>query len=269
MKKGIFTVLAVLMAVVGLAQAEDLHGTLDVTYGTKYMWRGFDTYNDKSAIHPSIDLDLFGTGFGFNATGHMANSSGHELNKRWDYTLYYLGTAFENECYQMNYRLGYVYFNYPNRSAHNTKDSIDLQELHGIFSFPNLLGVENLVPTYAIVKLWPANSDSLVGSAAPGTASSFAHIFMLDYAIPFDCPLAGTEQMLNLHSELVYNDGISPNGQTDVDHDWSNAVFGVSTTYDLGCSTYLTPQVYYQISMEDTVNENDELWANLSLTYKF
>ena len=277
MKKGIFTALAVLMAVVGLAQAEDLHGTIDVTYGTKYMWRGFDTYNDKSAIHPSIDLDLFGTGFGLNVTGHRANSSGHELTERWDYTAYYLGKAFEGECYAMNYRLAYTYFNYPDLTSHTAgtsllNGSIDIHEFSGVASFPQLLGVENLVPTYVLVKLMPVNSSSAVGSRAPGgqTSSGFAHIFMLDYAIPFNCPvIAAPGQMLNLHSELVYNDGISPNGATDVDHDWSNAVFGVSTTYDLGNSMFFTPQLYYQISMDDSVNTEDELWANLSMTYKF
>ena len=276
MKKGILTALVVLLAVVPFVQAEDLHGTIDVTYGTKYIWRGFDVFDDKAAIHPSIDLDLFGTGFGFNAVGHRANSSGHELTERWDYTLYYLGSAFEGESYAMNYRLGYTYFNYPDLSSHTTSTappltngSIDIHEFLCVFSFPQILGFEGLVPTYCLVKLMPVNSGTVVGANAPGTASGFAHIFMLDYSIPFNGPLAGPDQTLNFHSEFVFNDGVSPNGATDVDHDWSNAVFGVSTTYDLGDNLFLTPQVYYQSSWDDSVNPEDELWANLSFSYKF
>ena len=49
-----------LLAIVGIAQAQDseLHGSVDLTYQSKYIWRGFDVYNDKSAVQPSLDLDL-------------------------------------------------------------------------------------------------------------------------------------------------------------------------------------------------------------------
>jgi hypothetical protein len=50
------------------ALAEELHGSVGVIYDSKYIWRGIDVYGDKSAIHPFIDLDLFGTGFGMNIT---------------------------------------------------------------------------------------------------------------------------------------------------------------------------------------------------------
>ena len=76
-----------LLAVGSFAQAQDseLHGSVDLTYQSKYIWRGFDVYGDKSAIQPSLDLDLFGTGLGFNVMGHRANSSGYEAAERWDY----------------------------------------------------------------------------------------------------------------------------------------------------------------------------------------
>jgi len=273
MKKGILVSVVVLLAAVSIVQAQEseLHGSIGVEYGSKYIWRGFDVFNDKSAFHPSIDLDLFGTGFGFSAMGHRANSDGHELNERWDYTLYYQNRMFEEESYATNYRLGYVHYNYPERSSHDTSDSIDLQELHAIFSWPNLLPIKGLVPTYCLVKLWPSNSDSLVGTRSPGggTASGFAHIFMLDYALPITCPVTGENRTLNLHSEFVYNDGVSPNGATNVDHDWSNAVFGVSTTFDLGNNLSFSPGVYYQSSWDDSVNTEDEYWTTLNMTYKF
>lgn len=270
MKKGILVMSVVLLSAIGAVQAQDtgLHGALDVTYSSKYIWRGFDVFPDKSAIHPSIDLDLFGTGFGVSAIGHRANSSGHELNERWDYSLYYQNRMFVDQVYAMNYRLAYVYYNYPDRSAHDTSDSLDLQEVYGVFSFPEVLGIKGLVPSYVLVKLWPSNSGSLVGANSPGggSASGFAHIFMLDYGWQVDL---GGPRTINLHAEAVYNDGVSPNGATNVDNDWSNAVFGASTVFALSSNLSLTPGVYYQSSWEDTVNTSDEFWGTLSLTYKF
>lgn len=276
MKNAVLVGMMILVAAVGVVQAQEaaeeptIHGQVGVTYTTKYLWRGFDVFADKSAIHPSVDLDLWGTGFGLHAIGHRAASSGHELNERWDYTLSYKGTAFEGERYMTSYILGYRWFNYPDRTAHTTA-SIDLHEVHGVFAFPALTGIENLVPAYVLVKLMPANSGTVVGTnqAAGGTASGFAHIFMLDYALPYTDPFTGGQQNLQLHSEAVYNDGVSPNGQTDVDNDWSNAVFSISTTYDLGNNLSFTPGIYYQSSWDDSVNTEDELWGSFALMYSF
>jgi hypothetical protein len=288
MRKRLILLIAVIsmLSMTGLAQAAagELHGTINATYTSKYVWRGFDVFNDKSGIHPGIDLDLYGTGFGFSAVGHMANSSGNDASgtslqslERWDYTLYYANRLWESEWYAMNYRLGYVYYNYPDRSSHSTSGdingtAIDLQELQGVFSFPSLLGVKGLVPSYVLVKLWPSNSGSLVGANSPvgGTASGFAHIFMLDYgwAIPAIVPNTA-EQVLNLHGEVIYNDGVGPNG-ANVDQDWSNAVFGVSTDFAICKDFIFTPGVYHQITMDKSVNDDkDETWAMASLTYKF
>jgi len=96
-----------------------------------------------------------------------------------------------------------------------------------------------------------------------------ANIFGLDYAltIPPIIPET-TEQVLNLHAEAIYNDGVGPAGEI-VDHDWSNAVFGVSTDFDLGNNLTFTPAFYYQSSWDDSVNDDDETWVSLSMKYKF
>ena len=274
-KQGILLAAVVLFCAMGFAQAQDtdLHGSVDFTYQSKYVWRGFDVYNDKSAVQPSLDLDLFGTGLGVNVMGHRANSSGYEGAERWDYTLYYQNGQFMDEAYALMYRLGWVYYNYP---LHNPEDA-DLQEMHAIFSLPKMIP-GGLVPTYCLVKLWPNSSGSLVaknldlsaGVPSSGTASGWAHIFMLDYPLVVGGLLPDTpEQVFNLHTEVVFNDGVGPAGQ-NVDQDWSNVVFGVSTGINLSDDLVLTPGVYYQVTMEDTVNDDkDELWTTLSMTYKF
>ena len=280
MKKGILVSVVILLMAAGMAQAQEgeLQGSVGISWTSKYVWRGFDVYDDHAAIHPIIDLDLFGTGFHFSTEAHRANSSGHENTERWDYTIYYLGRIFEDEPYATNYRLGYVYYNFPDMSSHTAGGvnpgglygSIDLQEVHAIFSWPKILPVEGLVPTYCLVKLSPANSGTAVGANSPvgGTASGFAHIFMLDYGLPVTCPFTGDQKTLNLHSEFVFNDGVSPTG-SNVDHDWSNAVFGITTNFDLANNLTFTPGVYWQSSWDESVNPEDEYWVSLGVTYKF
>ena len=271
-KKQMLVVVALLLCVTGITLAQDAQvtGSVGLTYQSSYVWRGFDVYPDNhSAIEPFIDLKCPDTGFGINVVGHSAINSdaGYGNNERWDYSLYYTGGMFADEAYAVNYRIGYVYYNYPDLPNHWA----DLQELHTILSFPKVLGVEGLVPSYVLVKLWPSNSDSLVGSGSPfnGTASGFAHIFMLDYPLVVKGFMPETpEQVLRLHAEAVYNDGVHPGGGR-VEHDCSNAVFGIATDFDLGNNLILTPGAYYQSSWEDSVNTSDEAYVTLTLACKF
>ena len=55
-KRAILLAVAVLFCTMGLAQAQEgeLHGTVGVTYDTKYMWRGVTVFGDKSGIHPFV-----------------------------------------------------------------------------------------------------------------------------------------------------------------------------------------------------------------------
>jgi len=294
MKKGILFVVVVLLSVTGLAVAAEpvednlnvekepqatggLHGNIGITYDTKYMFRGFTVYGDKSAIHPFIDLDLMGTGFHIEVMAHRANSSGYENGERWDYSPYYLGAFGIDQPWETRYKVGYRYFNYPDNSSH-TRSSVDLQEVYVGFAFPKLFGVEGLVPGYVFVKGWPSNSGTIVGAANPngGTYSGFAHVFMLDYALPVTGLFSETsKQVFNFHVETVYNDGIDPRpagGYTD--SDWTHVMMGISTDFDLGNNFTFTPGVYHQITMEDSPTrgispDHNITWVGLTAKYTF
>lgn len=285
MKKMVLVGGVLLFALGGVVKAQDgeLHGVIDLTYQSKYLWRGIDVYGDKSAFQPSVMLDLWGSGFGISAEGHRANSSGFETTERWDFTLFYKNIICPEEDFATQYLVGWRYFYFPDDPldgiAAGSSGEVDLQEIHAVFSWPKILPVEGLIPTYVLVKLWPAESDSFVGSQAialpsgvttTGTASGFAHIFMLDYglAVPGLSPDT-PEQVFNLHAEAVFNDGVDPRG-IGVDHDWSNAVFGVSTGVELAENVTLTPGVYYQVTMDKSINDDkDETWFTLGLSCSF
>lgn len=282
MKEKVLLTAIILLAATTLVQAQDeLHGYFDLTYQSKYLWRGIDVYGDKSAIAPTLMLDLYGTGLGFSVEGHRANASGFETTERWDFTLFYKNALFPDEPYMTQYLIGWRYFYFPDAPLDGIpaglSGDIDLQEIHAVMSWPNILPVEGLVPTYVLVKLWPAESGSFVGSQnisglSNGTASGFAHIFMLDYGLPIEDLLPELpEQILKLHGEVVFNDGVDPRG-LGVDHDWSNAVFGISTDFTLEGvdNVTITPGVYYQVTMDDSINDDqDETWFTLGMKYSF
>jgi hypothetical protein len=302
MKKGILLVAVILCGFVGAAFAAeepapgDLHGNVGVTYDTLYVWRGILVYGADSAIHPFVNLDLMGSGFNLEVVGHRANDAGHETGERWDYSLYYAGALEAEQPWETRYLVGYRYFNYPDLSSHtafkslpNNIGSVDLQELYAGFAFPRLLGVQGLVPGYVLLKTWPSNSDTLVGAANPngGSYAGWAHVFMLDYAMPLAEVMTETpEQKLNFHVETVFNDGVDPRpGGGYTDSDWTHVLFGVSTDFDLGNDITFTPALYHQITFEDngskgpnvafpgaTVGispDHDMTWASATVKYKF
>jgi hypothetical protein len=264
-------ILALLLTAVGvtsLASAQDLwHGSIDVGYQSRNIWRGFEIYpNNHSGLTSEIDMKMGDTGFGFNVSYDRAVNGGFE-NQQWlPISVYYENRPY---AYNMNYQFGWTYYSHPDEP----KNASDMQELYGSFEFPSMLG-RNLTPSYTIAYLWPARGDSYVRSN-----SGWMHILGLTYTMPIaGLGLDGTSQDVRLVSELVYNDGVAPgsaagkNGYLNakaVDHDWSHAVFGLETDYKLTRNLSLTPGVYFQSSMDKSVNSGDEYWAALSLKYSF
>jgi len=267
-----------------LAQEGDLHGDVGYTYNSMHVWRGIMTYGQHSSSQPFINLDLFGSGFGIELVGNIVNGTGtnpdqlgYNNENRWDYSLFYAGALNPEDTYATMYKVGYRYFNYPSMSSH-TRRSIDLQELYAGVAFPKLLGVKGLVPGYAIIDCWPSNSETVVGGSNPrgGTYAGWAHVFMLDYALPVAGLTAETpEQVLNFHIETVYNDGVDPRpygGYTD--SDWTHVMVSVSTDFDLGNNLIFTPGLYHQITFEDDPDtgvspDHDITWVELTMKYKF
>ena len=260
MKKGILLAAVILLSTAGFAQAqEELSGTIDVTYLSAYMWRGFDKYpgyHGEGAIQPSIDLDLYGTGLGLNVLWSRANTSRFENDEEVDLTLSYSSSCYDYETYATDYTVGWMYYNYPDMPT-----NVDKQEFFASLSWPDICP-EGVVPSYTIIRHWASESGSLIRGI-----SGWMHIFGLGYDLPVEDLLPDLpEQILHLSLAVVYNEGMAA---ANVDHDWSHAVLGVSTEFDLGNDVTLTPGVYYQSSWEETVNGSDEIWCSLSVSYPF
>jgi len=226
----------------------------DATWVSKYIWRGMDLYDDHAAFQPSIDFDLFQTGFSVNVWGSTACSSGYVNSDELDYSVAYSNSLFNDSKFKTEYSLGWVYYDYPRISS----DVADSQEFIMSLTWPEICSF-GVVPTYTVAYLYPAESSTAVTTAPE--IEGFAHILGLTY----DLDIPELDMPLTLSWDITYNDGY---GGASVDHDWSHITWGVSSSFDIGPGSF-TPAVYYQSSMDDSVNTEDEFWTGLSYTFGF
>jgi hypothetical protein len=267
-KKGILLTAVILFCMAGFVHAQELGVTLDTTWVSKYIWRGFDRLDDKAAFQPSINLDFYDTGLSFGIWSSQPGSSGtSDIStvdaEEWRYALTYASSILDDETYATNWSVSWIYYDFPDMAS---KDG-DAQEFNLALSWPDICPT-GIVPSYTIVKMWPAD-----GGGDASAMSGFIHVFGLGYdlTVPGFLPDT-TEQTFNFIWNITYKDGTGagigafPTG--DVEHDWSHVLWGVSTAIECGPGTF-TPAVYYQTSMEDSVNDEDEFWAGLSYTVSF
>lgn len=238
---------------------------VDVTWVSKYLWRGYDLLDDKAAFQPSVNVDLYGTGFSINVWASYPTSAGFSSTlgasrvnaTEYDYTVAYDTTLFEGESCATDVTANYIYYDFIDAPS----TYADAQELGVGLAWPSICP-GGIVPSYYVGKIWESKSKSTL----TGEYGGWIHIFGLGYDLSLPGFLPDTpEQVFSLIADITYNDGF---GLATADHDWSHATFGVSTEVALGEMTF-TPAVYYQSSFDDSVNTEDELWVGLSLTYSF
>jgi hypothetical protein len=230
---------------------------LTTTVKSKHMWHGFDLLDDHGVFLP-IGTVVFGdTGFSGKIIGAYALSSGFEKSDELNYAGFYTGAFLKDTRYVTNFTANYFYYGKPKQVGHRA----DAQEIGIGFSWPKLLGDSGLVPNYYFGRLWPTRSNSNIEGC-----EGFIHVFGLAYNLDVpDFWAVGKSQTFRLSGDITYNDGF---GGGSVKHDWSHAVLGISTDFKKGNFT-ITPSLNYQISMEDSVNEENELWCGLNVTYRF
>ena len=265
MKKSILLTAMVLLVMTGLAQAQELGIDIDATYVSKYLWRGFDILDDVSAFQPSININFGDTGFSFNLWTSYAGSGGNNRVNltEYDYTLAYGNTLFEGETYATDFTANYIYYDFidqPSRGSSTVPAIADTQELGVAFAWPNVCPM-GIVPSYYVGKIWESRSNSTLGKNYGG----WIHIFGLGYDLAVPGLIDTADQIISISAAAVYNDGYA--GAT-VEHDWSHIVWGASTSIDYGPGTF-TPAIYYQTSMDDTVNTENEFWTSMSYTISF
>lgn len=271
MKREIIAIcILAMLAMSGIAVAAEGDITFDTTWVSKYIWRGIDLGNNKAAIQPSVNFDL-GNGFSAGVWASYGCASDTVNATEYDYSLTYSGTTCEGTAGEMAYAASWIYYDFIDEPS----TAADAQELNLSVAFPSLCP-GGIVPSYTIIKMWASESSS-----ASSSLSGWIHVVGLDYAWKVDGFIDNNpEQIIDLSWDITYNGSAGVPGTlnkstgvitpSDVDHDWSHMTFGASTAIALpGQIGTVTPGVFYQVSMDDSVNDDDELWTGISYSLNF
>jgi len=247
--------------------------TLDATYVTKYIWRGFDKLDDKAAFQPSANLDM-GNGLNFNVWMSYAGASKNDGAistvdaTQYNYTISYENFLWEDSNLKTDYNIGWRYYDYPMIDSEKS----DMQEGFIELAWPNIIG-NGFVPRYALYQMWSAReSDSAARSLNGGPNGGGMHDLGFDYNWTFDC---APELPMKFSWDIWYNDGTGISTDNKgvshrADHDWSHILWGLSTNFRCPMTNAkITPAIWYQTSMDDSVNKNDEFWGGLSYSLTF
>jgi hypothetical protein len=270
MKKGLLLTLLAILLTTGVVKvnASDLGVSIDAAYTSKYIWYGYDLYDDKSAFQPSVTFDLYDTGFSATFWASFPGSAGGSSKlgaatgtraSRVDATEYNYIIAYDTSCavgetFQTDVTLNYIYYDFPDTASRNA----DAQEIGAGFEWPNVCPF-GTVPSYYVGKIWASKSSSALG----GNYGGWIHVFGLGWQ--FELPSV-PDQPIDFSVSAVYNDGFA---SATADHDWSHSVVSLSTDLALCPNLTLTPSLNFQKSMDDSVNNEDELWTLINLNYAF
>ncbi len=258
MTKRLLLLVVLLLPLTGTAKAQDndLGVTLDLQYRSKWLSKGAYGYGVQGAFFKTIDLDFYNTGFGLKVTHRNATAGGYVNKQRFDYRPYYKNVLFEDESYATNYNISTGYEHYPGLARNRSNTT---WEWIFAFSWPNIIS-QGIIPQYIAHYEYAAGSNYTKPSGA-GMPSGWVHRFILGYEVE----MTELPAPLHLSSELAYTDGLG-----GAAHDWSYVVFGASTKFEIADNLSFIPGVYYQISMEDSVNTDKDLtYCILSMKYKF
>lgn len=259
---------ALLLVASGAAwAAEGKLGTeVDLAWASKFIWRGLDVGDNKAAFQPSVNFDLWGSGFSTKVWGTWLGgpTNGGEPNpgegqweaptEKYEYSLTYANAFNKGDTMQVDYSLTYTYADYYTTSS----EDFDYQDLAATIALPKIHGC--FVPHYTLAYSWSGRPGPTTGWLNSGS-EGFVHIVGTDYNFKVsDLPMT-------LSANAIFNDGTYGEG---VDHDWAAIVWGLSTSMKCPFTgAKVTPGIYYQTSMDDSVNENDELWTTLSYKFSF
>lgn len=249
MKKLVLSLILTLVVVTSIgiaapAQAKDWSVDLDLTYNSKYVWRGM-VATDESVLQPSATFSF--KGFSAGVWGNMDLTDTNEEEMKFTEVDFW--AEYSHSFGMFTPAVGVIYYHFP------PDDSINTTEIYLGLGLDVLLA-PSLTIYYDV--------DQIEGLYVSGGIShSFELMKEKDVAVGLD--LGAT---IGWGSEK-YNEGywgVDKGGFND-------ALFSVGLPITLWDSLTITPKVNYSIvideDLRDQVEDTDVFFAGVSVTYSF
>lgn len=208
----------------------------NLTLVSRYIWRGFDTIDDdRPAVQPSLTLNFGRSGLWFNLWSAIAlvDTDFVEL----DFIVGYDRVLSKDIALST----GVGYFTFPSYPNYPDKNSAS-PEIYLGTTFSSLPLSPRLIGYYDFNVGDGLYLSLDVQKSFPLGAKVFRSTFLLGY----------TTQYKNF----------------GVDSGLSDICFGLSTDFVFKRLT-LSPSLNYVIVPNETINQEDEIWAGLSMNYDF
>ena len=108
------------------------------------MTKGKEDYGQQGAFFETVDIDLWGTGFGTAVTHQAATASGWVNKERFNYKVYYGGSVFGYRTYETKYKISWKYKHYYDEP----RNSKNAHAWKFVLSWPKVLMPTDLTPYY-------------------------------------------------------------------------------------------------------------------------
>ena len=243
-----------------MAEETPVAVTVSSSVVSTYMWNGFDRVESSGlqagpAIQPGVSVGVRGTGLNVNVGGSFVVNDDSELHE----TTYGVGL---NRAVSPLVTVGPGYTYYDNRVSREvtpgvTVEGTDNHEVWGSVVLTSPVGVK---PGVAVKYEQPTTDGAdgfgvVVGSLAYGMPLSGVNV-------------AGVGVNLNWTTSVLYNTGVTVGGVDVVKSGVSAWQVGVGSAVQAG-RVVVTPSGNYQVSVEKTVDSENEFWATVGVAYGF
>ena len=238
------------------AQVKPIDLEVSAAFLSKYIWNGFDRIRESSldmgpVLQPKISLGMGNTPLHATVGGSFVMNDDSELHE----TTY--GVYVERYSSPLT-RLGFGYTYYDDRIEPllGTEDG-DAHEIWAALSSRNVAGLRTAVDVKYEM------------SAREHYDSFFFAACEFGYSYPV-IPAVATGMGLDLEAttRVLYNTGIEAQGIEMVRSGMSAWQMGLAA--ELRAARVLVkPSLHYQVTLEDSVNDENPLWGGVSVAYTF
>jgi hypothetical protein len=229
--------------------------TIELDIASQYVDHGADVFDGEAAYFPAATLDLFQTGFYVTVDGALSFANTGELNDSHEanYSISFERSFFEGTWHAVDASLLWGVMTCPCLD----REGNDVSECELSVAVPELipLGPSYLVPSYTVTWDTLFHGDEYFVFQAVG----------LSYELPIPAFVPGNEEQVVAVAAKAEH--WSTNCE-DVDERWAHVTFSLELPFAVA-GIDITPYVAYQISTEDTINDEDEFYGGVAFSKSF